>query len=199
MLTDINEWGDTLIHNICQHVNKQIDRITQEYDNEMRYLKQRYQLFIDELYIHEQTNTTEQVNQLLDRCKALKFELAALEYTQQPIQLIQVTQQESVNINLNELNTIDTKNDKFDKKLIVIDDKEKDRSTYAGVSIKSTSTNSKQTNRRLLSIEISNDDDRSINNCDNMLDECSKCFMVFPSNMASADRTAHINGHTIND
>ncbi|CAF4613119.1 unnamed protein product, partial [Rotaria sp. Silwood1] len=72
-----------------------MDRLEQEYDNEILYLKQQYKLFIDELYIREEVKTAEQIDQLLDRCKALKFELAALEYTQQSVELLRVTQRES--------------------------------------------------------------------------------------------------------
>ncbi|CAF2404213.1 unnamed protein product [Rotaria sp. Silwood2] len=110
MLNDIGEWQDSFIHVIRQHAEKQIYRLEQEYDNEVRYLKQQCKLFIDELYRHEETNKAEKIDQLLDRCKALKFELAALEYIEQPIPLIQVTQRESVNIKLDKLEIIERRN-----------------------------------------------------------------------------------------
>ena len=46
--------------------------------------------FLDELQLHEKKNDDNRINQLLEQCRALKFELFALETTEQTIPFIEV-------------------------------------------------------------------------------------------------------------
>ncbi|CAF0882920.1 unnamed protein product [Rotaria sp. Silwood1] len=126
MLNELNEWKEMFIEKIRRYVSKQIDGLEQEYDNEILYLKQQYKLFIDELYIREEVKTAEQIDQLLDRCKALKFELAALEYTERSVELLRVTQRESVNIKLDGFQIIERRNKSSTQNASVDDKYEED-------------------------------------------------------------------------
>ncbi|CAF0969943.1 unnamed protein product [Rotaria sordida] len=211
MLNMINEWGDTLIRSIRQHVNKQTYRLEQEYDNEVDYLKQQNQLFINELYIREQTNTTEQIDQLLDRCKALKFELAALEYNQQPIQLIQVTRRESVNIKLDEFNVIERRNKNSGQNSLVDNKCEVEYAEDAYRNSYSTTTfaNTQQTDTNPSTMNLVNvykcptSNDNGQNFVDardyDLLEKCPTCFMIFPQSMAAYDRSRHVQEHYTDD
>ncbi len=64
--------------------------LEQVYSERVQYLNETCNQFIEDLHVREQMKNTEKINQLLEQCKALKFELAALETTVQTIPYIQV-------------------------------------------------------------------------------------------------------------
>jgi len=87
---DITEWADAITLSISKHAKQQKYYIEQEYSKQLRYLNETCNQFIEDLHVQQQMKNTEQINQLLEQCKALKFELAALETTVQTIPYIQV-------------------------------------------------------------------------------------------------------------
>jgi len=113
MCDDITEWGDALTRIIDTHVNKQKDLLEQEYTNQISYMNQTCQRFVEELRVHEQLNKTEQMNQLLNKCQALKFELDALEYKVKRIRLIKVPTKQRMEMNQDEFDIIETENNKL--------------------------------------------------------------------------------------
>jgi len=113
MCDDITEWGDALTRIIDTHVNKQKDLLEQEYTNQISYMNQTCQRFVEELRVHEQLNKTEQMNQLLNKCQALKFELGALEYNVQHIRFIEVPIKQRMKMNQDEFDIIETENNKL--------------------------------------------------------------------------------------
>lgn len=119
---DITRWGDTIVSNIYQYVNQQKCLVEQEYVNQIEYLNKTCQQFVEELRVHEEMDNTGQINQLLDRCKALKIELVALEYHGQTIPFIEVPNKALVAMDRNDFHVIDTVNDKFANNSTVKDD-----------------------------------------------------------------------------
>jgi hypothetical protein len=87
---DITQWGDALTQSIYRHANLQKSYLEREYSKRVQYLNETYNQFIEDLHVREQMKKTEEINQLLEQCKALKFELAVLETTVQTIPYIEV-------------------------------------------------------------------------------------------------------------
>ncbi|CAF3984047.1 unnamed protein product [Rotaria magnacalcarata] len=87
----IDAWEETQLQNIRQHASYQKQLLNEEYENECNDLKEQRQEFIETLFIHEAQKNTEQINRLIDCCKALQCELAPLIYNEQPTQFIHLT------------------------------------------------------------------------------------------------------------
>jgi hypothetical protein len=87
---DITGWGDALIQSICKHANLQKCYLDQEYSRQVRELNESRNQFIEDLHVREQMKNTEEINQLLEQCRALKYQLAALEISEQTIPYIEV-------------------------------------------------------------------------------------------------------------
>ena len=109
-LDDITEWGDKLIANIQRHVEKQKFILEQDYKNQMDSLNNTCKKFIEELHIHEETNNTAQINQLVHRCDALRFKLASIQFHAQNIPFIGLTREDVEFENSEEINETDTNN-----------------------------------------------------------------------------------------
>jgi hypothetical protein len=113
MCDDITEWGDAVTRIIDTHVNKQKCLLEQEYTNQISYLNRICQRFVEELRVHEQLNKTDQIEQLLNKCQALKFELDAFEYKVKRIRLIEVPTKQQMEMNQDEFDIIETENNKL--------------------------------------------------------------------------------------
>jgi hypothetical protein len=144
LFDDITQWGDALMRAIYKHVNYQKYLLEQEYVKQIEYLNTTCQGFIEELHVHEEMKNTQQMDQLLDQCKTLKFELAALEHHGQRIPFIQVPIKEAQVMNRDEFDFIGTENDKLNNNSIAKDDNEIEDNTGANSksysNIPSTST-----------------------------------------------------------
>ena len=110
-LDEITEWGDRLIRTIQRHVYKQKSILELDYKNQIEFLNKTSKKFMTELHVHEQINNTEQINQLLERCNALKFKLVAIEYVPQNIPFIHLTREDIKYETPTEFDEADTRND----------------------------------------------------------------------------------------
>jgi hypothetical protein len=148
MCDDITEWGDALVRNIYKHVNQQKYHLEQEHANQMRNLNKTYDQFIDELRVHEQSNNTEQITQLLDQCKALKFELATLKYNKQTILFVEVPSKQPLVMNRDGSDVIETEYDQSNNSSTVKYDNETEENnmnTHSTLYRNMAFTNTKQT------------------------------------------------------
>jgi hypothetical protein len=91
MCDEITEWGDALIQSICKHTNLQKRYLELEYSKQVQDLNRSRNQFIEDLHVREQMKNTEEINQLLEQCRALKYQLATLETTVQTIPYIEVS------------------------------------------------------------------------------------------------------------
>ena len=89
LLDDITEWSDALIRSIYNHTTRQKYLVDQEYTAQMQNLNRSLKDFLDELHVHEKKNDDNRINQLLEQCSALKFELSTLETNGQTIPFIE--------------------------------------------------------------------------------------------------------------
>jgi len=109
-LDDITEWGDQLIANIQRHVEKQKFILEQDYKTQMDTLNNTCKKFINDLHMHEEMDNTVQINQLVNRCNALRFKLASIQYHAQNIPFIHLTREDVEFENSEKINETDTKN-----------------------------------------------------------------------------------------
>jgi len=128
MCDDIIEWGGALMRSIYKYITKQKEILEKEYTNGISYLNKKCQQFVEELRVHEETNNTEQITQLLDQCKAVKYKLTELEHHGQTISFIGMPSEDSLVKNRDEFNVTETRNNKFNNNLTVKDDNEVENS-----------------------------------------------------------------------
>ena len=98
--------------------------------------------------MYEHNQSIVQINELINRCNTLEFELAMLEYHEKTILFIRLNKEEEPPmIERDELDVVENKNEKFDTKSIVKYEKETENymSNDENTSEKSTSNNTKQT------------------------------------------------------
>jgi hypothetical protein len=147
MSNDISEWGEALMRSIYKYVQKQKYLLEQQYANKIRCLNQTCQQFVEELRVHEQLNTTDQIEQLLNKCQALKFELDALEYKVQSIRFIEVPTKQRMVMNQDESDVIETENNKLNINSTVKNNNEAEDNmdTHLKLDRSMSSTNAKQT------------------------------------------------------
>jgi len=96
MSDEIFTWGESMMSQIQENRTEQQDLLRQEYDNQQHYLEKKRQEYIDKTHIHKKKKEDEQIRQLMAQCDALKFELAALEYSTRTIPYIKVITQENL-------------------------------------------------------------------------------------------------------
>jgi hypothetical protein len=146
-LDDITEWGDKLIGNIHRYMLKQKSLLELDYKNQIEFLNKTCKKFMTELHVHEQINNTEQINQLLERCNALKFKLVAIEYVPQNLPFIHLTREDIKYEDSVEIDESDTRNDKATKTTTATYDYDavNNRSSYTNELTNSTFETAKQT------------------------------------------------------
>jgi hypothetical protein len=96
MYQEINSWRDALIRQIEEHARDQIGFLKQEYQKQKNHIENIRRQFLDATRPLERTGNNEQVDQLLSQCRALKFELAALEFPERSIPFIQFMTEEQL-------------------------------------------------------------------------------------------------------
>jgi hypothetical protein len=117
-LDDITEWEDKLIRDIQKYVSKQRLILEQDYTNQIGYLNKTYKQFIEELQVHEHTKNTGQINQLLERCNALKFQLVSINYHGQNLPFLHLTRAvEPEDVKSDEYDVIEARNERLEKNL----------------------------------------------------------------------------------
>ena len=90
LFDDITEWGDALIQSIYKHTSQQQYYLEQNYAKQVRFLNEAYKNFIQDLRVREEMKKTEEVDQLIQQFKELKYQLAALESHIQNVPFIEV-------------------------------------------------------------------------------------------------------------
>jgi hypothetical protein len=106
MINEITEWGNNLIRQIQENVDKQKGLVERGYKNQLDYLHTQHQEFLDTALVYEERKNREEVRQLLEQCHELKFELGSFEYPEQSIPFIQIEkEQQLVEVAHNSLNT----------------------------------------------------------------------------------------------
>ncbi len=87
---DISEWRDALIRSIYKHASLQKYYLEQEYSKQIRFLNHAHKTFIRDLHVREEMKKTEEIDQLLEQFKQLKYQLAALAISAESIPFIRV-------------------------------------------------------------------------------------------------------------
>jgi hypothetical protein len=95
---DISEWGDALIQSIYKHASLQKYYLEQEFSKQMRDLNETYKAFIQDLHVREHMKNVEEVNQVLEQYKELKFKLSTLEFHAQSTPYIRVPGKQRLSI-----------------------------------------------------------------------------------------------------
>jgi len=126
MCDDIADWRDATIDSIYKHANQQTYFLEQKYKKKLDILNKACQQFVEELRLYEQLNNTEDVNRLLEQCKGLKIELAALEHKGQTIPFVEVTSTKWIVTNQDENEVVENANLNFDNSSTVKHQKKED-------------------------------------------------------------------------
>lgn len=105
MCEDIHEWRDETINRIRQYATEQIMLVEQKYKEKLDILYQTADQFVVQVRIHETMNKTEEINHLLEQCRGVKFQLAALQKYDQPLLFIEVPRKKRTVMNQNKNGT----------------------------------------------------------------------------------------------
>ncbi|CAF0882957.1 unnamed protein product [Rotaria sp. Silwood1] len=195
MINEITEWENNLIRQIQENVVNQKALLEQESKYQLNYLQAKCQEFLDTALIYEEKKTREEVRLLIEQCHDLKFEIGLFEYPERLIPFIEMQKQKQ---------PIEVKQDvlsqhKFNSKSTTNDDFRIDnnKNLYPSTSSISTFASSNQTNQQSSTTSSFNHDNQKSNmiNHDDILDKCPACFIIFPSNMGTYERSQHVNQH----
>ena len=115
MADEIKGWGAALIQSIDNYVQRQIGIIERRHAAQAARLEEARKQCYAELKIHQDTENTERINELIERCKELKFEIPAFETDVQsiPFQSIPRKQQKTTRQDSNR-STVELQNSSFD-------------------------------------------------------------------------------------
>jgi hypothetical protein len=144
----ITEWEDDLIRQVQENATKQKAFVDAECENQISYLSTKRQEFVATASIHEKKDDREAICQLLDECRAVKVELAILEYPEQPTRFVQIKKvKQRTEVNPDSPRTDKSRENRADKKSTVNDNSTTDDNENARTvaSARSTSTDSNQT------------------------------------------------------
>jgi hypothetical protein len=92
----LTKWGETLISQIKNHVTEQKKLLDQHFDNQKRFLDDEQKKFLAHPVVQEKKNDKEQIDRLIDACKALKLNLDILHRYDQPIAYMRVMKEEEL-------------------------------------------------------------------------------------------------------
>ena len=108
LLGDVAEWANATIRSIYVYANQQKYCLEQAYVVQVQNLQKTCKEFLDELHASEKRNDTDRINQLLEQCQALKFELSALRTDEQSVSFPVVHDERNLSLtNENDINVID--------------------------------------------------------------------------------------------
>ena len=107
IIEQITDWSKTLIHQIQEHVNDQRKLLERVYEQKVSYFDSVRDQFLQRALVFEQQHDTEQMQQLINQCNALKSDIAFLVYTERPITSIQLVTEEQLLQTCIEQKTID--------------------------------------------------------------------------------------------
>ena len=79
MADEIKGWGAALIQSIDNYVQRQIGIIERRHAEQAKRLEETRKQCYAELKIYQDTESIERINELIERCKELKFETPAFE------------------------------------------------------------------------------------------------------------------------
>lgn len=210
MSDEIREWGDALIESINNYVDRQIYIIERKYAKNIARLDEIRKQFCAEIKIHEQNENTERIEELIEKCKELKFEIPALETNLQTIPFKAIPYKKRKIPSQTDSNAVGSNSDYFDTAQMD-DDEQSDDKTY-GFSFDYEKSSSKRTNGPRTSYLTNGSEDYEdvgFNPSDlspgydeqneDLIDKCSVCLMIFPKRMSQEKRIQHINEHDLRE
>ncbi len=119
IVDQISEWSQTLISQIQHHVSVQRQLLDQVYEKKVSYLNTICDRFLEQAVLYEQKKDIEQLNQLINQCNTLKFELAMVGCIDRPIASIQlITEEQLPQTDRDECNVNKTEEEESQRKLI---------------------------------------------------------------------------------
>ena len=115
MADEIKGWGAALIQSIDNYVQRQIGIIERRHAEQAMRLEEARKQCYAELKIHRDTENTERINELIERCEQLKFEIPAFETVVQtiPFKSMPRKQQKATRQDSNR-STVELQNNSFD-------------------------------------------------------------------------------------
>lgn len=106
MHQQINSWRDDLVRQIDDHVRDQTKALEREYEKQMNDVESARCQFLNATRpLENYSGNNERIYQLVEQCKALRFELAALEFPERLVPFIQFMTEELIRKKQNERNT----------------------------------------------------------------------------------------------
>ncbi|CAF1367554.1 unnamed protein product [Adineta steineri] len=205
---EIDDWHNGIIRLIQEHVAKQKATLQNEYEQQKGRLNAKYRDFMDTLFVYEENHNSKQIEQLIKQCSTLKFELSMFEYPNRNIPFIQLTTtQQSTETKKVEHNTNQAKDDL--SQITSRDNRNIDTMHHTGVNKTSlaaaTSSVTEKINQLSVIPKSTNIHSQIINSNDNKyfdindrnddINMCPTCYMIFPANMTTKERSGHINEH----
>ncbi len=89
---DIDRWANNAVRRINENVSRQKSLLKNQYEKQLRELSNKQRDFIEARLVFVQSSNLEEVQRLVEQCRSLKYTLGALEYSDDYIPLMQLTQ-----------------------------------------------------------------------------------------------------------
>jgi hypothetical protein len=96
MLQEIINWRDAKVREIEEHASKQRSFLDQEFHRQGNFIQNSREQFINAVQPYVQIGDRQQIDQLIAQCKALKYELGAIEFSESSILFIQFMTEEQI-------------------------------------------------------------------------------------------------------
>ncbi len=199
IVDQISEWSQTLISQIQHHVSVQRQLLDQVYEKKVSYLNTICDRFLEQAVLYEQKKDIEQLNQLINQCNTLKFELAMVGCIDRPIASIQLITEEQLpqtdrdECNVNKTEEEEDKNHDND----MISNYDANSPPKLISSLLPSITKCKNDEKQFIITD--HEFNTSITTHGNLLEKCPTCFMIFPQYMTAGDRNVHVNEHFKDD
>ena len=88
-IKEIDDWEINLIGRVKAHASRQKQQAQFDFDCQWRACQDKHRAFLETLACHQRNQNLDRIQQLLQECQALKFELNSFEYPEQNIPFIQ--------------------------------------------------------------------------------------------------------------
>ncbi|CAF0841634.1 unnamed protein product [Adineta ricciae] len=193
-MKEIDDWEVNLIRRVKEHASKQRQQAQFQFDCQSRALENRRHAFLETLVCHGRNGNLDRIQQLLEECQALKFELISFEYPEKNIPFIRSISPKanSVESSINQTGVnlppsgqicVNQNHTVPSPQVTLINVKHYNRDVGETPTV-TTNMNNKNGER----FHDINDDDSNIH-------KCPTCFMIFPPSMVNSERDRHVNEH----
>ncbi|CAF1655611.1 unnamed protein product [Adineta ricciae] len=193
-IKEINDWEVNLIKRVEAHASVLRQQTQYEFNCQSRAFENKHRAFLETLACHGRNGNLDRIQQLLQECQALKFELNSFEYPEQNIPFIQLTSPKanpdkssihqtganlppSGQICVNQNHTVPS------PQITLISVKH-----YNGDVGETPTTTTNMNNKNGERYQDVNDDYANTY-------KCPTCFMIFPPSMVNSERHRHVNEH----